>query len=65
MANILEALKDGLIIESYTQIKLPIVGKAIIHGFVPYHCDEIDSCFGYEETITCPLLDLLMLLVIE
>ena len=54
MANIFEALKQGITLESGTQIKLPIDGKAAIYGFVPYHFDDKDYCFGYEEIITCP-----------
>ncbi len=53
MSNILEALKQGKTVESNTRIKLPVEGKAEIFGFVPYH-DDFDTCFGYDETITCP-----------
>lgn len=54
MATLLEALKRGKTVEADTRIKLPIDGKAVIYGFVPYHCDDMDSCFGFEETVTCP-----------
>ncbi|MBD5183962.1 MAG: hypothetical protein HDS97_03615 [Bacteroidales bacterium] len=54
MANVIETLKQGKTLEANTCIKLPIEDKASIYGFVPYHRDEIDSCFGYEETVTCP-----------
>jgi len=57
MANIFETLKQGQTVEVGTRIKLPIEGKAVIYGFVPFHCDDIDdidSYFGYDETIICP-----------
>lgn len=54
MANILEALRQGQTVGAGTQVKLPIEGNAVIYGFVPYYFDDIDSCFGYEGTVTCP-----------
>ena len=54
MANILETLNQGKTIETDTRIKLPVEGKAVIYGFVPYHCNDIDSFFDFEETATCP-----------
>lgn len=55
MANILETLNQGKTIEADIRVKLPVEGKAVIYGFVPYHCDDnMDSFFSFEGTVTCP-----------